>query len=92
MPPPPSAPLPEPSRDEVAAIAALAECYRTLRREIGKVIIGQDDVVEELLTGLFARGHVLAGRGAGPGQDACSSARSRGSSASRSAASSSRPT
>jgi len=59
MPPPPSSPLSEPSRDEVAAIAALAECYRTLRKEIGTVIIGQDDVVEELLTGLFARGHVL---------------------------------
>ncbi len=30
-----------------------------LRREIAKVIIGQDEVVEQLLTGLFARGHVL---------------------------------
>src|SRR5262245_40966079 len=50
---------PEPSRDEVAAIAGLAESYRTLRAEIGKVIIGQDVVIEELLTALFARGHVL---------------------------------
>src|SRR3954470_24285186 len=49
----------EPSSDEVAAVAALADDYRRLRGEIGKVIIGQDDVVEELLTGLFARGHVL---------------------------------
>src|SRR5690242_10920969 len=49
----------EPTRDEVAAIAALADCYRTLRSEIGTVIIGQDKVVEELLIGLFARGHVL---------------------------------
>src|SRR3954451_16714796 len=60
MSPPPSARSDhEPSHDEVAAIAALTESYRTLRGEIGKVIIGQDDVVEELLTGLFARGHVL---------------------------------
>jgi MoxR-like ATPase len=57
--PAPARPGNEPSRDEVAAIAELAESYRTLRVEIAKVIIGQDDVVEELLTGLFARGHVL---------------------------------
>ena len=59
--PPPSATgsNSEPTRDEVAAIAALADCYRTLRSEISTVIIGQDAVVEELLTGLFARGHVL---------------------------------
>ena len=30
-----------------------------LFNELGKVIVGQEDVVEELLTGLFARGHVL---------------------------------
>src|SRR3954452_2607544 len=49
----------EPLQNEVAAVAALAESYKTLRAEIAKVIIGQDDVVEQLLTGLFARGHVL---------------------------------
>jgi MoxR-like ATPase len=53
-----SAPV-EPSGDDAAAVAALADVYRQLRAEIGKVIIGQEDVVEELLTGLFARGHVL---------------------------------
>ncbi|MDR3635232.1 MAG: AAA family ATPase [Isosphaeraceae bacterium] len=53
------APEEKPSRDEAAAVAALADDYRRLRAEIGKVIIGQDDVVEELLIGLFARGHVL---------------------------------
>ena len=60
----------EPSRDEVAAVAALAENYQALRAEIAKVIIGQDDVVEQLLTGLFARGHVLLVGRAGAGQDA----------------------
>ncbi len=49
----------EPTRDEVAAVAALAEKSRAMRAEIAKVIIGQDEVVEQLLTGLFARGHVL---------------------------------
>jgi MoxR-like ATPase len=51
--------VPEPSRDEVAAVIALAGHYQQLRTEIAKVIIGQDDVVEQLLTSLLARGHVL---------------------------------
>jgi MoxR-like ATPase len=49
----------EPTRDEVAAVMALAESHKRLRREIAKVIIGQDEVVEQLLTSLFARGHAL---------------------------------
>jgi MoxR-like ATPase len=52
-------PHPDPSRDEVAAVSALAESHRALRREIAKTIIGQDEVVEQLLTSLFARGHAL---------------------------------
>jgi MoxR-like ATPase len=44
---------------EAEAVAAVAEDYRALRAEIAKVIIGQDDVVEQLLASLFARGHVL---------------------------------
>jgi hypothetical protein len=47
----PTAPSPEPSRDEVAAVATLAESHRRLRGEIAKVIIGQEDVVEQLLMG-----------------------------------------
>ncbi|HEY5133863.1 MAG TPA: MoxR family ATPase [Candidatus Krumholzibacteriaceae bacterium] len=35
------------------------EAYRRLRGEIGKVIVGQDKVVEELLTALFVGGHCL---------------------------------
>ena len=40
---------------------ALAESHKRLRHEIAKVIIGQDEVVEQLLTSLFAqvRGHAL---------------------------------
>jgi MoxR-like ATPase len=49
----------EPTIDEVAAVQALAETHQRLRREIAKVIIGQDEVIEQLLTSLFARGHAL---------------------------------
>jgi MoxR-like ATPase len=46
-------------RNDLAAVAALAEDSRRLRDEIAKVIVGQHEVVEQLLIGLFARGHVL---------------------------------
>jgi len=49
----------EPSRNDLAAAADLSDAYDKMRAEIAKVIIGQDEVVEQLLTGLFARGHVL---------------------------------
>ncbi len=46
-------------RDDVESLKALADAYRGVRAEIGKVVVGQGDVVEQLVTGLFARGHVL---------------------------------
>ncbi len=50
--------MPEPASDLHAA-ASMTDDYRRLKAEIAKVIVGQDDVVEQLLIGLFARGHVL---------------------------------
>jgi MoxR-like ATPase len=40
-------------------VARLAEAIRAIRTEVGKVIVGQDDIVEQLLISLFARGHCL---------------------------------
>ena len=45
--------------DDVAAIDRLGEVYQSFKEEIGKVIIGQEKVVEELAICLFARGHGL---------------------------------
>ncbi len=44
---------------DTAKIAELAIAIDKVRKEIGKVIIGQDDIIEQLLISLFARGHVL---------------------------------
>ena len=33
--------------------------YKSLREEIGKVIVGQDAIVEGTINALFANGHVL---------------------------------
>ncbi|PQO34511.1 MoxR family ATPase [Bremerella cremea] len=47
------------SENDAAAAAKLAESYELLQREIGRVIVGQQEVVEQLLISLFAGGHCL---------------------------------
>ncbi len=46
-------------RSDVEAADALAQAYRDLSKEIGKVIVGQDDVVRTIIISLFANGHSL---------------------------------
>jgi MoxR-like ATPase len=41
------------------AIQSFRECHEALRAEIGRVIVGQDPIVEGTLIALFAGGHVL---------------------------------
>ena len=48
-----------PSAQDVESAEKLKGSYEALRREIGKVIIGQEGVVEQLLISLLARGHCL---------------------------------
>src|SRR5947209_5431349 len=44
---------------ELAAIERLNSGYRRITREIGKAVVGQQRVLEELLIAIFARGHCL---------------------------------
>ena len=44
---------------EVQAADALHNAYNSLKDEIGKVIIGQDEVVRLVLTSIFCQGHSL---------------------------------
>ena len=46
-------------KSDVEAVDALAQSYRDLSREIGKVIVGQDDVVKAVIISLFSNGHSL---------------------------------
>src|SRR6266850_1525317 len=41
------------------AIASFRNAYAALRAEIGKVIVGQEDIVDSTVIALFAGGHVL---------------------------------
>jgi MoxR-like ATPase len=47
------------SENDVQAIDHLRDSYAWLRAELGKVIVGQKDVIERLAICLFARGHAL---------------------------------
>jgi MoxR-like ATPase len=48
--------LPE---DDVAAIDELRLVYKKLNDELGKIIVGQHEVIEQLAICIFARGHAL---------------------------------
>jgi MoxR-like ATPase len=45
--------------EELAAVEKLQQGYHNLKSELGKVIVGQEAVVEELLIALFCKGHAL---------------------------------
>jgi len=47
------------NKSDVQAVDALAQSYRDLKKEIGKVIIGQEDVVQAVIISLFSNGHSL---------------------------------
>ncbi len=47
------------SPQELQSVEKLQEGFKKIRRELAKTVVGQDQVVEELLTALFCRGHCL---------------------------------
>lgn len=46
-------------KSDVEAVDALAKSYQELKKEIGKVIVGQDEVVQAVIISLFSNGHSL---------------------------------
>ena len=48
-----------PPPDEVAAVGRCKESYERIRAELSKVIVGQDEVIQQVLISVFARGHAL---------------------------------
>ncbi len=47
------------SGDEIKALEKLSESYRAVREQLGKVIVGQNEVIEQLMIAIFAQGHCL---------------------------------
>src|SRR5262249_35241484 len=68
---PPAAPVIEPKAEsapgkawpriegDLSAIERLNEGYRRIGKELSKAIVGQQEVIEQLLIAIFARGHCL---------------------------------
>ena len=52
-------PMPEMSADDVALIRLLNAKFEEAKANLSQVVIGQMDVIELVLTAIFARGHVL---------------------------------
>jgi len=46
-------------KSDVEAVDALVEKYSNLKNEIAKVIVGQNDIVEQTLISILSKGHVL---------------------------------
>ena len=46
-------------KSDVEAVDALSQSYKDLKEEIGKVIVGQDEVVQSVIISLFSNGHSL---------------------------------
>ncbi|HID78179.1 MAG TPA: AAA family ATPase [Planctomycetaceae bacterium] len=47
------------AEDDVRAVQRLNEAYRAITEQLARVIVGQEQVIEELLVAMFARGHCL---------------------------------
>src|SRR2546423_700410 len=45
--------------DEMAAVAKLQRAYHDMRAELGKVIVGQEALIEDLAIACFCKGHAL---------------------------------
>ena len=44
---------------DVAAVQRCEQAYNRIRDELSKVIVGQNDVIEQVLVAIFAKGHAL---------------------------------
>jgi MoxR-like ATPase len=47
------------AKEELEAIQRLRDAFGEMKRQLGRVIVGQDQVIEELLIALFSRGHCI---------------------------------
>ena len=52
-------PVQQPTADDEARAKALVDAYGKIKEQMAKVIVGQEDVIEQLLIAVLARGHCL---------------------------------
>jgi MoxR-like ATPase len=47
------------AQDDLEAVRRLRDAFDTIKKQLSRVIVGQDQVIEELLIALFSRGHCI---------------------------------
>src|SRR5689334_5733274 len=47
------------ARDDLEAIRRLKKAFDDIKAQLARVIVGQNEVIEELLIALFSRGHCI---------------------------------
>src|SRR5438067_5363527 len=47
------------AQDDLDAIQKLRDAFDNIKKQLARVIVGQDEVIEELLIALFSRGHCI---------------------------------
>src|SRR5947208_1022555 len=50
---------PEMPAEDLEAVQKLQQAFRSIKDQLSRVIVGQDEVIEELLIALFSRGHCI---------------------------------
>ena len=54
-----SAEVPKPAPEDVQRAELLVAAYKKIKTEVSKLIVGQDEVIEQLLIAILAKGHCL---------------------------------
>ncbi|MCY2925295.1 MAG: AAA family ATPase, partial [Planctomycetota bacterium] len=57
--PKPAAPAAAPSVDDTETVRAMARAYKGMTEQLARVIVGQREVIEQVLIAIFCRGHAL---------------------------------
>src|SRR5438309_11330392 len=47
------------AQNDLESIRKLREAFDNIKQQLSRVIVGQDEVIEELLIALFSRGHCI---------------------------------
>ncbi len=50
---------PDLNHDDIQSLEKLSEAYKNIRSQLAKVIVGQNEVIEQLMIAIFAKGHCL---------------------------------
>src|SRR6266404_5063116 len=46
-------------QDDIQSIKRLRDAFKNIKTQLSRIIVGQDQVIEELLIALFSRGHCI---------------------------------